>query len=52
MVLDFELDAEFSDHSVVEVGTIVSDDSLRDTILMDEVMLDESSHHILGNSGK
>ena len=51
-MLDLELHAEFSDHGVVEVGTIVSDDPLRDTIPADEVMLDESSHDVLGNQGK
>ena len=52
VVLDLELLAEFSDHSVVEVGTIVCDDSLGDAIPIDEVMLNESSYHILGNEGK
>ena len=49
VMLDLELHAEFSDHGIVEIGTIVSDDLLRDAIATDEVMLDESSHHILGN---
>ena len=49
MMLNLELHAEFSDHDIVEVGTIVSDDPLRDSISTCNVMLDESSHHILGN---
>ena len=48
-MFDLELRAEFSDHGIVEIGTIVSDDPLRDAISIDKVMLDESSHHILGN---
>ena len=52
MMLDLELRVEFNDHGVVELGTIVSDDPLRDSIPTNEVMLDEQGHHILGNSGK
>ena len=51
-MLDLELHAEFSDYSVVEVSSIVCDDSLEDAIPKDEVMLNESSYHILGNGGK
>ena len=39
MVLDFELRAEFSDHSFVEVGTIACDDSLGDAIPADKIFL-------------
>ena len=46
---DLELRVEFSDPGIVEIGTIVSDNSLRDTIPTDEVMLDEPGHDILGN---
>ena len=52
VVLDLELYAEFSDHSFVEVGTIVCDDSLRDTITINQVVLDEPCHHILSNRSK
>ena len=48
-MLDFELCAEFSDYGIVEVGTIVSDDPLRDAVPIDEVMLDEPGYKILGN---
>ena len=51
-MLDLELYAKFNDHSVIEVGTIVSDDSLGDAILTNKIMLDEPGHHILGNEGK
>ena len=37
-MLDHELCVEFSDHSVIEVGSIVRDDSLRDAIPTDKVM--------------
>ena len=49
MVLDLELCAKFSDHSVVEIGTIISDDPLRDVVTINEVILNESSYCILGN---
>ena len=49
VVLDLELHAKFSDHDIVEVGTIVSYGPLRDVISTDKVMLDVLSHHILGN---
>ena len=49
MVLDLELHAGLSDHGIVDIGTIVRDDSLGDAIPTDEVMLNESSYHILGN---
>ena len=52
MVLELELRVEFSDHSVVEVGTIVLNDSLGDAILTDKIMFDETGNHILGNRGK
>ena len=51
-MLDLELHAEFGDHSIVKVGTIVRDDSLGDAILRDKVVLDESGDHILGNRGE
>ena len=52
MVFDLELCVEFNDHSAVEVGTIVCNDSLGDTMPKERVMLDEPGHHILGNGGK
>ena len=52
MVLDIKLRAEFSDHIVVEISTIIRNDSLMDAISTDKVMLDEPSHNILGNRGK
>ena len=37
----FNIWAKFSDHGIFKVGAIVSDDPFRDTILEDEVVLDE-----------
>ena len=48
-MLDLELHVEFSDHGIVKVGTISSDDPLKDSIPTDEVMLDEPGHDVLGN---
>ena len=52
MVLDLELHAEFRDHSVVEIGTIICDNPFGDAIPTDKVMLNESGDHILSNRGK
>ena len=48
-MLDLELSAKFSNHSIVEVSPIVDDDPFGDTIAADKVVLDESSYHILGD---
>ena len=52
MMLDFELRAELGDHSVVEIGTIICDDSFWDTLSTYKVMSDKSGHDILGNRSK
>ena len=52
VMLNLELFTEFSDHRVVEISTIIRDDSLRDTIMTNQVVLDELCHHILGNHSK
>ena len=49
VMLDFELHAEFSDHRIVEIGSIIGDDPFRDVVLADEVMLDESGYNILSD---
>ena len=48
-MLGLELHAKFSDHGIIKVGAIFNDDPLGDTILADEVMLDQSGHNSLGN---
>ena len=52
MMLDLELRAKFSDHSVVDIGTIFCDNPFGDSISTNKVMLDEPCHNILGNRGK
>ena len=52
MMLDFKLHTKLGDHSIIEVGNIICDNSLWDTISIDKVMLDEPIHEILGNIGK
>ena len=52
MVRDLELRAEFLDHSVVEIGTIVYDNPFGDAIPTYKVMLNELGHNILSNEGK
>ena len=47
MVLDLELYAQCSDHSIVEIHTIVWD-----TVSIDEILFDEPGYNILGNGGK
>ena len=48
-MLDLELHAEFSNHSIVEVGSVVSNNPFRDAILTDEVMLYKPGYNIIGN---
>ena len=48
-MLDFELRAEFNNHGIVEVGSIVSDDPFRDAVSAYKVMLDKSGYNALGN---
>ena len=50
-VLYLESFAEFSDHSVIEIGTIVRNDSFRDAVPTDQIMPNEPCHNILGYSG-
>src|ERR1043165_4533051 len=49
MMLDLELRAEFGDHLIVEIRTVICDNPFRGTIPTDKIMFDESSHNILGN---
>src|ERR1051325_8676925 len=49
VMLDLELRAEFGDHLVVEVRTVICDNLFRSAIPTDKIMFDESSHDILGN---
>ena len=52
MMLDLELHVELGDHSVIEIGTIIYNDSLWNTITTDKVMLDKPCHNILGNGSE
>ena len=52
MMLYLELFTEFGDHRVIEIGTIVSDNSLWHAIPTYQVMPDKSRHNILGNDSK
>ena len=52
VVLNIELRAKLRDHSIVKIGTIVHDDPFRDSIPTDKVILNETSHNILGNENK
>ena len=51
MVLYLELFTEFSDHFVIEIGTIVRNDSFRDSVPTDQIMPDETRHDALGYCG-
>ena len=51
-MLNFELFAQSGDHSVVQVCTIIRNDSVRNTVPANEVLLDEASNHILCNGGE
>ena len=49
MKLDFELHAKLGDHIIIEIGTIICNDSLWDTVSIDDVMSDKLGHNVLGN---
>ena len=51
-MLYLKLFTELGDHRIVEICTIVCNDSLWDTVLTNEIMFDESGHIILGNGGE
>src|ERR1043165_5116593 len=51
-MLDLELREEFGEHFVIEVGTVVCDNPFKTAVPTDKIMLDESSHNILGNRCK
>ena len=39
MMQDFKLCAESGDHSIIDIGTIIHNDSFYNTVLTDKVML-------------
>ena len=49
MMLNLELLAQGGDHSIVKVCTIISDNSFWDTVLANEILLDEPGKNILGD---
>ena len=49
---DLELRAELDDHSIIEIGTIICDDSFWNTITTNNVVSYESGHDVLGNRSK
>ena len=49
VMLDFELRAEFNNHGIVEVGSVVSDNPFRDVVSLDEVMLDKPGYNVLSD---
>lgn len=51
-MFNFGLRAKFSDHSVVQISTIVYDNPFGDAILTYKIMLDEPSYYVLGNGSK
>ena len=52
MMLDLKLQAELGDHSIIDIGTIIRDNSLQNTVPTYKVMSDESGHDFLGNRSK
>ena len=52
MVLDIELHAQYGDHSIAEICTIVRDDPLWGTIPTDEILFNKPGYNILGNGSE
>ena len=48
-MLNFELHVEFSDHGIVEIGSIVSDNPFGDVVPTYKVMLDKPGYNILSH---
>ena len=48
-MLNLELLAQGSDHSIVKVCTVISDDPFWDTVLANEILFDEAGNNILSN---
>ena len=51
-MLNLELRAELGDHNIIEIGTIICNDSFWNTMPTDKVMSDELGHNVLGNTSK
>jgi len=49
MILNLELNAQFLHHIVVHICTIISDDLARDPIVTDDIILDKTDYHLLGD---
>ena len=52
MMLYLELFTELGDHHVVEICTIVSNNSLWHTISIDQIVSDKLRHDVLSNRSK
>ena len=50
-MLDSELSAEFRNHSIVEVSSIIGDNPFGDTVTQDEIVLDKPGYNVLGDWG-
>ena len=48
-MLDFEPHTKLSDHIIIEIGFVISDDPFRDVVSIDEVMLDKPGYNILSD---
>ena len=48
-MLDSELSAEFHDHRIIEISSIVGDNPFGDTVTTNDILLDESGYNVLGN---
>ena len=48
----YELFAELRNHLIVQIGTVVCNNSLRDAISTDQIMLDKLRYDVLSNCSK
>ena len=51
-MLNLELLAQGGDHSIIQICTIISEDSLWDTVSTDEILFHEPGDHILSNGSE
>ena len=52
MMINLELFAQCSDHRVIQICTVVCDDSVWNTIPTYEILLDKAGNHIFGDGGE
>ena len=51
MILDFEILAQIFYHLIVEVGSVISNDPVGNSIAANDLIFDEAGNHLSGDFG-